>query len=176
MTASTRSLALEAALHFLLFFASGPHLAAAEDEYTSNAVCRQNYCVNPVFPGLDDLPRLETIQWQCQTHSASADYMEFCRHAVNYDPAVPSPNSSSIALNKLIKSQDDAAATMFFYHLSGMGYEPWDHKDPANDDDHCVQSVWKMVCYTYFPRAEAGCQSGQVSSYRRPCKSSCQNY
>ena len=32
--------------------------------YTQNSLCRQNYCTNPIFPGINDLPRLEALQWQ----------------------------------------------------------------------------------------------------------------
>merc|ERR1719456_472911 len=66
--------------------------------------------------------------------------------------------------------------TMFFYHLSGMGYEGWDHQKPSDSENDCVRSVWKMVCFTYFPRADAGCKQGERSFYKRPCKSSCHNY
>merc|ERR1719440_1973419 len=65
---------------------------------------------------------------------------------------------------------------MFFYHLSGMGFEAWDFQEPKKSDNECVRTVWKMVCFTYFPRAEAGCKTGEQSMYKRPCKSSCHNY
>eukprot|EP00438_Fugacium_kawagutii_P024521 Skav231372 [mRNA] locus=scaffold1586:726520:733151:- [translate_table: standard] len=31
--------------------------------YTTNAACRSQYCVNPVYPGLQDLPKLEKKRW-----------------------------------------------------------------------------------------------------------------
>merc|ERR1712216_233551 len=65
---------------------------------------------------------------------------------------------------------------MFFYHLSGMGYEAWEHASPATDEDQCIKSVWEMVCYTYFPQAEAGCRPGEESNYQRPCRGSCEAY
>jgi len=148
----------------------------AEELYSQNAICRQHSCVNPLFPGLNDLPRLEQIVWQCTSHRTVSTYLEFCKDAVLYDPALPSPNSSSQAVSTLVKAQDDAAATMFFYHLSGLGYEAWDHPTPAKDADACVQSVWRMVCFTYFPKVEAGCQVGQSTPYLRPCSSCCEAY
>jgi len=102
--------------------------------------------------------------------------MDFCKDAVVYDPALPSPTTTATAITALIKAQEDAAMTMFVYHLSGMGYEAWDHKNPSQSDNDCVRSIWKMVCFTYFPRAEAGCKAGEQSQYKRPCKSSCSNY
>lgn len=147
-----------------------------EQMYSTNSLCRRNYCTNPVFPGINDLPRLEALPWQCATTSMARPHMEFCKDAVNYDPALPSPASKPAAVNELVKAQEEAAMTMFVYHLSGMGYEAWDHQDPSASDDNCVRSVWKMVCFTYFPRAEAGCKVGELSRFKRPCKSSCQNY
>jgi len=144
--------------------------------YTSNSLCRQNYCTNPIFPGINDLPRLEALQWQCSTTSSAREYMDFCKDAVIYDPALPSPQGKPAAVTDLVKAQEDAAMTMFVYHLSGMGFEAWDHRNPAQSDDDCVRSVWKMVCFTYFPRADAGCKTGEASLYKRPCKSCANNY
>jgi hypothetical protein len=143
--------------------------------YTENGLCRKNNCINPLVPGLDDLPRLEKIEWQCATNNLVTQYMSFCQDVVNYDPALPSPNAST-PVTQLVKSQEDAAITMFAYHLSGMGYDYWDYREPAYSDSDCVRSVWKMVCFTYFPKASAGCKVGEQSIYKRPCRSSCQNY
>lgn len=100
--------------------------------------------------------------------------MGFCRAAVSYDPALP-VIGDVVDTHTLVKKQDAAAMTMFHYHLAGMGLEAWDYQDPENADD-CVKSVWRMVCYTYFPRAHIGCQEGMSTTYIRPCRSSCQNY
>lgn len=151
------------------------HSIVAE-HYSQNALCRQNACVNPIFPGLMDLGRLEALEWQCAEHATVNQYMDFCRSAVNYDSALPSPNATSAPVDALVKAQDDAAATMFFYHMNGIGYDAWDDIEPHQSQDNCVQSVWKMVCFTYFPRAQAGCRSGDRSTYMRPCMSSCENY
>lgn len=143
--------------------------------YTQNSLCRQNNCVNPIFPGLNDLPRLEALTWQCATTKMTQQYMDFCKDAVPYDPALPSPQEAK-QVAELVKAQDDAAMTMFVYHLNGMGYESWDFREPWLSDNDCVRAVWKMTCFTYFPRANTGCQNGQVSFYQRPCQSSCHNY
>lgn len=147
-----------------------------ESSYTSNSFCRKNSCVNPVFPGLNDLPRLEALQWQCATTQMVKEHMNFCKDAVPYDPALPSPVSKAISVKDLVRAQEDAAMTMFVFHLNGMGFDAWDYRDPSETDNACVRSVWNMVCYTYFPRAEAGCEAGKPSMYKRPCKSCCQNY
>lgn len=161
----------------LLAAALSMNISSVKQEYyTQNAICRQNLCVNPVFPGLNDLSLLEQLVWQCSNHTQVTSYLEFCKGAVNYDPALPSPNSSSKPLEAVVKAQDDAASTMYFYHLSGMGYEAWDHPIPSQSDDKCVQSIWRMVCFTYFPKAQAGCSSGMASPYQRPCAGPCHNY
>lgn len=143
--------------------------------FTQNPVCVQNNCINPAFPGLNDLAQLETVVWQCTENTAVAPYLDFCSGVVNYQPALPSPNAST-PINNLVKAQDDAAATMFFYHLSGLGYDAWDFQSPSTTSNPCIKSVWRMVCFTYFPKVQAGCQSGQQTPYYRPCKDTCHEY
>lgn len=149
--------------------------AAHDQHYSTNAICRQNNCLNPLFPGLTDLSMLESSAWQCQSHSKVRKYLQFCEPAVNYDVAVPSPNSST-SLQQLVEAQEKAAVTMYFYHLAGMNMEPQEHKHPESSGSECVKSVWMMVCNTYFPKAEAGCRDGQGSTYLRPCKNVCGAY
>lgn len=160
-----------------ILFAAIPvsHCIVAE-HYSQNSLCRQNACVNPIFPGLMDLGRLDALEWQCAEHAVVGEYLDFCREAVNYDSSLPSPNATSVGVDTLVKAQDDAAATMFFYHMNGIGYDAWDDIEPRLSSDSCVRSVWRMVCFTYFPRAQAGCRSGERSLYMRPCMSSCENY
>lgn len=154
---------------------------AKESAYSENSLCRQHYCTNPIFPGLNDLPRLEALQWQCATPGLVREHMDFCQDAVVYDPALPSPTEKSTPVADLVKAQDDAAMTMFVYHLSGMGFDAWEYRDPSKADSDCVRSVWKMVCYTYFPRSrpstkDAPCKLGDPTLYVRPCMNSCHNY
>lgn len=165
-----------------------PAVCDAFESYTQNAFCKPHKCVNPLFPGLNDLRRLELLEWQCVSHDEVKDHLGFCQGAINYIPALPSLSSSTSMLNRtdanltsegvssLVHVQDDAASTMFFYHLYAMGYEAWEHPRPASSDDACVQAVWKMVCYTYFPRVETACQAGTLSAYKRPCRGSCEHY
>jgi len=143
--------------------------------YSTNAICRQNNCINPLFPGLTDLAMLESSAWQCQSHSKVRNYLQFCEPVVNYDVAVLSPNASA-PLQELVAAQEKAAVTMYVMHLAGMNMEAQEYKHPETTSDQCVKSVWTMVCNTYFPKAEAGCKSGQRSSYLRPCKNVCGAY
>lgn len=69
--------------------------AIHKEIFTTNAVCRQNFCVNPVFPGLEDLYSLSQQQFQCETLKNVAANLAFCADAVNYDPALPRPSSDS---------------------------------------------------------------------------------
>lgn len=103
--------------------------------------------------------------------------IEFCKGAVNYDIAVPEPqNQDEKSVQALVRKQDRAATTAYFTHLNGLGKDAWEYPNPQESDDDCIKTVWKMVCYTYFPRAEAGCGKGRLMEYIRPCKSSCENY
>mmetsp|Transcript_134106 Transcript_134106/g.286761 ORF Transcript_134106/g.286761 Transcript_134106/m.286761 type:complete len:588 (-) Transcript_134106:165-1928(-) len=153
------------------------HFRGTEDAavYTTNAVCLRKNCVNPIFPGLEDLHRLSKTRWSCATLEQTHKSMGFCRAAVNYDPVLPTPNGQS-SLEALVKAQDKAATTMFVYHMAGLGLEAWEQPKPELSDDDCVKAIWRMVCYTYFPRAQVGCQEGMESEHLRPCQSSCQNY
>jgi len=162
-------------MHFLVVLAQlSSFLVSARatdvEHYSTNAICRRNNCINPLFPGLTDLSILQASGWQCQSHSNVRRHMQFCEPIVNYDVSIP--NRSSTSLQHLVRAQEKAAVTMYYYHLAGMNLEPQEHKNPQNSGE-CVQAIWTMVCNTYFPKAEAGCQDGQGSNYLRPCKNVC---
>lgn len=143
--------------------------------YTTNAICRQYNCINPIVPGLSDLAQLSATTWQCQQSHEANKFMNFCKNAVYYNPAVPNPKNKT-SMEHVITAQDNAASTAYFYALSGMNLEPWSHRQPWLEQDSCLTSIYKAVCGTYFPRAEAGCKAGQHSNYLRPCKNVCENY
>jgi len=150
--------------------------AASQTGYTTNAICRERNCINPLFPGYTDLSVLQATTWQCTAPGASRSYMDFCKNAVNYDVAVPSPAGGTQTLESLIQAQENAAATAYFYHLAGMSLDAWDHQHPWEDDNPCIRAVWQMTCNTYFPKPIAGCQSGQSTPYLRPCGNVCTKY
>mmetsp|Transcript_109383 Transcript_109383/g.315028 ORF Transcript_109383/g.315028 Transcript_109383/m.315028 type:complete len:565 (+) Transcript_109383:54-1748(+) len=156
-------------------FRVGATLDRAAEHFTQNTICRQNNCINPVFPGLKELPVLDQILWQCSNQSMVADYLDFCRNVVKYDPALKSPNASRL-VKEIVKEQDDKAAEVFFFHLSGLGYDAHEFHNPDRSADPCVRQVWKMACYTYFPKAQAGCKIGESSPYLRPCRNTCESY
>lgn len=145
------------------------------DGYSTNAICRQYNCINPVLPGLTDLAILQGSTWQCQDAVDVKHHASFCGNALYYNPGVPSPQNKT-ELADIVRAQDNAASTTYFYHLSGMNVEPWDHRKPWETQDNCLISVWKSVCHTYFPRAEAGCKKGEQTKYVLPCKNVCENY
>jgi hypothetical protein len=124
---------------------------------------------------LYDLTSLSALSWTCSTHPIVIGDLDFCARAVYYDPAIP--DIAGMTTTEVVRQQDDAAATQFFYHLSALGYEAWEHSDPATDyGNECVQSVWRMVCYTYFPKKQAGCPAGLSTRYQRPCSGCCTDY
>jgi len=155
--------------------AASSALGMIREAYTTNAICGKKNCINPVFPGMEDLHRLQQAKFVCSSLQKTSQHMGFCRNAITYDPGLPVPSGGSASVKKMVQRQDNAASTMFYFHLSGLGLEAWDYQKPEFAND-CVKSIWRMVCYTYFPRAEIGCQDGAFTNYIRPCQSSCQNY
>lgn len=144
--------------------------------YSTNAICLQRNCIHPPFPGFLDLQQLEALTWQCQSHGDVKQFLRFCDDVVNYDVAIASPNTST-GLAAIVQAQEQAALTTYFYHLSGLNMDAWQYKDvrgPAADP--CAEATRQMVCHTYFPKAEAGCNSGEATTFLRPCASVCSSY
>lgn len=197
----------------IVLAASRPHCAESliEELYTTNSVCRERYCINPIFPVMDELPAMESMRWEKRLIADISQYMGFCGKFVNYDPSVPMVNTTKEALlakkaaleHKLaeglpvrnyqvedvrnhqllqdaVQEMDRMAARRYFFHLNGMGIEGWEHEDPAEHSTlpqrGCARSVAKMVCYTFFPKANPNFPNGARTDYLRPCKSVCQSY
>jgi TM2 domain-containing membrane protein YozV len=148
------------------------------EAYTTNAVCTKNRCVNPIFPGLEDLHQLAQQRWRCTALRQIQSSLHFCQPLLNYDPAVlvTTTFGTNESVEAAVLKQDGAASTAFFYHLAGLGLEAWDYSKPWLSDDECIKAVWRLSCYTYFPRSNMGCYEGSETTYTRPCKSSCSNY
>lgn len=146
-------------------------VVSAAELYSTNAICSQKNCINPVFPALDDLGRLSLLSWECRGQTEITSYLNFCKGVVDYNVSLPTGDDVSAQ----VATQENAAATMYFYHLAGMNFESWEYKNPATANS-CVQEVWKLACYTYFPKSASGCSSGSSANYLRPCKSSCESY
>lgn len=156
--------------------AAGLRSRTSPSLHSTSLVCRKKHCINPIFPGVSDFPQLAKAKWVASTHAAVKPYLNFCKGPVSYDPALPSPSSSAGApITMLVQKQEAAAITAYFYHISGMGYEPWENHEPSQSSN-CVQTVWRMACFAYFPRAQSGLAEGQASDYIKPCSSCCENY
>jgi len=147
--------------------------------YTTNAACRAQYCINPVFPALQDLPELQKQRWRKQNSSNLTQFMKFCGGAVNYNIALPL-NAVNTSMQELVSAQDHRAAQTYFYHLSAMGIEPWDHTTPFEDSSSstrsCARAVARMACFTYLPAAVHDLPDGAEVRYHRPCETTCQSF
>mmetsp|Transcript_4662 Transcript_4662/g.10945 ORF Transcript_4662/g.10945 Transcript_4662/m.10945 type:complete len:248 (-) Transcript_4662:34-777(-) len=178
--------------------------AITRELYSTNAVCKQRRCVNPIFPGLGDVPELTKRRWTKHSLENVSRWMEFCGGIVDYDPALPLVHGSSLlerfmrssvqehgglgvggahmasATEDAVRQLDNQALRTYFYHLSGVGIEAWDHTEPMQDSYHplrpCARSVAKLSCYTYFPKATESLASGASVSYLRPCRNACESY
>lgn len=162
--------------------------AIVKELYTTNAVCKTRYCINPIFPAMVEIPSMEEQRWVKYPVANISQWMNFCRPFVNYDPALPYVDDDaqfpfsalSSRSQAKVAQQDGLAAKTYFYHLSGMGLEAWDHQTPAEVSSQperaCARSVASMVCNTYFPKAFASLAAGQEVMYTRPCRNVCERY
>lgn len=139
------------------------------DRFSTNAICRQHNCINPIFPGLQDLEKLQAADWTCPDPE-SKPALQFCGGAVQHRVALMHTDSETV------KKQEEMASTAYFYHLSGMKKDPWDSRQPEAHGDACVQAVWRMVCSTYLPKAPVHCKKGEKIPYLIPCQSECRGY
>mmetsp|Transcript_27762 Transcript_27762/g.64143 ORF Transcript_27762/g.64143 Transcript_27762/m.64143 type:complete len:253 (+) Transcript_27762:78-836(+) len=151
--------------------------------YTQNSFCVKRFCINPVFPafeyfGNSVLAQHDVVNWTCvsgQHNSALSSFSSFCSRVISeYSFSLPSPvapTQEAAQQTAIIAQQTKQAVEMYAAHLNGMGNDWWDYTQPWDHDD-CIQSVWRMSCYTYFPR----CNEVDNGRYLRPCRSSCENY
>ncbi|CAK9020463.1 Hypothetical protein SCF082_LOCUS14924 [Durusdinium trenchii] len=166
--------------HWVLLFA--PAEGLIREFYTTNAACRQQYCINPVYPGLQDLPRLEKKRWAKIGLLNVSKSMDFCNATIDYNVALPmsGKNTSKAFIQELVQKQEQEAVQTYFIHLSAMGIEPWDHFRPFEDSSFqlrsCARAVARMACYTYFPAAIHNVPDGAEVRYHRPCDTGCESY
>eukprot|EP00450_Noctiluca_scintillans_P026054 CAMPEP_0194512298 /NCGR_PEP_ID=MMETSP0253-20130528/44237_1 /TAXON_ID=2966 /ORGANISM="Noctiluca scintillans" /LENGTH=224 /DNA_ID=CAMNT_0039355719 /DNA_START=34 /DNA_END=708 /DNA_ORIENTATION=- len=144
--------------------------AFSREVYTTNAICQAHHCINPVFPALNVLDEMDRQVW-IQSANVSKN-APFCGPFLKYSVALP--------VNTTPAAQDNLASKAYFYHLSAMGLEPWDHLNPSEERGFqqapCIKQVAKMVCYTHFPVGDWRMPEGNAVAYRRPCAHSCQAY
>jgi len=146
----------------------------SQELYSTNAVCKRNNCINPIFPGLEDLSALETATYQCQPNMLVRQHMQFCKNAVHYNVALATGNATD--LPGMVHQAERSAVKTFVFHLAGLNLEAKEYKHPEYSGNGCVQAVWKMVCNTYFPRAQRGCTAGKPALFLRPCRNTCESY
>lgn len=154
----------------------GDHLRAAE--YTTNSICVEKNCINPVFPALRKFNKnvLDTNQnrtWTCASSHNAWRGAGMCEKVVaGYHFALPVPeDGEELSEESLVRRQARDAVEAYVAHVSGMGRDFWTLTEPWKHDQ-CVQAVWRMACFTHFPR----CNQLADGQYLRPCASSCQNY
>mmetsp|Transcript_99054 Transcript_99054/g.171683 ORF Transcript_99054/g.171683 Transcript_99054/m.171683 type:complete len:274 (-) Transcript_99054:25-846(-) len=151
-----------------------------EAVYTQNSLCIQSSCTNPVFPGISFLGESvltanDQMDWQCAEIANQPGLFTvagFCSLVVaNYPFAIPVSSDASLTEGKRIQVQERKALDAYVAHISALGLSFWDYTEPWNHDD-CIKNVWKMACYTHFPR----CNQLEEGRYLRPCANSCGNY
>mmetsp|Transcript_60065 Transcript_60065/g.106902 ORF Transcript_60065/g.106902 Transcript_60065/m.106902 type:complete len:249 (+) Transcript_60065:83-829(+) len=155
-----------------------PAAAIFRELYTTDKTCTQKRCVNPVFPALQELPVLSSKRWKAQKLESVVKNISFCSSLVVYNPALP--DEANKTLEEIVATHDRRAATMYFYHLSAMGVEPWDHTTPNEESvyatQRCADSVARMACFTYFPASLYEVAEGTEVRYHKPCSSSCESF
>merc|ERR1719387_1294085 len=158
-------------------FASGTQVRGKK-AYTTNYFCRPQYCINPIFPALSYFgesvfAKQEKRSWGCVSDMRYSNFSGFCAQLLTYPFSLPAPEKEQMLARDIMKQEGKEAIKMYAAHLAGMGLEYWEYTEPWKlHDNPCVQSVWKLVCYTYFPR----CNEVDEIKYLKPCKSSCQSY
>lgn len=167
-------LAFVVSLGFMLQLPTNALQELKVQNYSTNAICSQRNCLNPIFPGLQDLASLQTEPWHCSEADLVASHLRFCADVVNYDVALPANRSSDLA--SLVAEQEISAITAYRYHLAAMNKDAWEYVDPSKSVDPCVRSIWAMSCHTYLPKAQFGCQAGNRSEYLKPCRDVCESY
>lgn len=155
-----------------------PNSSSAQPEYfySTNAICRQKNCINPVFPAYEDMPLLGKGSWQCTALGSTQQYLDFCKNYINYDFAIVVPNGSAVTVEQMVVAMDKAAATAYFYHLNGLQLDAWSYRSPEVETNACIRETWKLACSTYFPKQPPGCVAGQGTQYVRPCRNACSKY
>lgn len=148
--------------------------------YTWNPVCMENYCFDPVIPGLHFLgenmiEKHKNMTWMCALTKETKDLHRlagFCSRVVaTYPFALPQAHVSEKEVD-VIKEQEHKAMDTFVAHVSSMGFDFWDLTEPWNVEDECIKAVWKMSCYMHFPQ----CNVLDNAKYLPPCRSSCESY
>lgn len=161
----------------------GTNHTSQEEIYTTNFACIPTNCINPVIPGLmylgeNVLEKYKRIPWSCASVHLTPTLHRlggFCASIIaGYPFGVPKadPYSGSTEYDA-IHEQERKALETYVGHLAGMGFDVWDFPTPWDGfTNDCVKAVWRMSCYTHFPR----CSEISDGAYLPPCRSSCEHY
>mmetsp|Transcript_85813 Transcript_85813/g.246293 ORF Transcript_85813/g.246293 Transcript_85813/m.246293 type:complete len:254 (+) Transcript_85813:164-925(+) len=145
--------------------------------YTWNSLCVERNCINPVFPAMHEfgnniLTENSNRTWSCAVKRTAADSAQFCHRVVaGYHFSVPQDVDLDGTEEAVVREQDRRALRAYVAHVTGLGRDFWRLTEPWNHDD-CIQEVWRMACWTHFPR----CNRIVEGQYLRPCASTCSNY
>lgn len=149
-------------------------------QYSTNFICKQKYCTNPVFPAVrlfnySVFKVQKARQWSCVNDLQAYKLTDFCSRVImQYEFALPNTEQGQekMLLADSVRKQDREAIAAYVAHISGLGLDFWDFREPWKSPNECVKSVWKIACYAHFPR----CNEIDGTKYLKPCKSSCSNY
>jgi len=145
------------------------------ESYSTNAACLRHKCVNPIFPafrmsGKNVMEEQESFTFACVDNWKSTRRISrFCTGALDYEFSVRTGAEPAAVLVEA----DQKASLAYISHLNGVGIDAWDYQEPwAENTPECVKAIWKLSCYTYFPK----CNNLDNSKYLRPCHTACENY
>jgi len=108
--------------------------------------------------------------WRCASSHNAWRSSSFCGKVIAAYPFALPEGGLAATEEERIREQSRQAMRAYVTHVTGLGRDFWRLTEPWKHED-CIQAVWRMACYTHFPRCD-----GVSQSYLRPCASTCQNY
>jgi len=130
----------------LLASAAVPSRGFVRELYTTNAVCMQKYCVNPVFPALEQLPAMESKRWAKHTLANVSQFMSFCGQVVDYDLAAPMAQSLN-ATGLSARARAERVQEEFAKGNVVLDYEATGLSDPVKD---AIVQMDRAAARSYF--------------------------
>ena len=86
--------------------------AIHKELFTTNAVCSANYCINPIFPGLEDLYVLNKEEFACSSLTDVSDSLVFCADVVNYNPSLKKAETNE-TVSDLVRAAESKAMNTY---------------------------------------------------------------
>jgi len=147
-----------------------------DNPYSNNSICLRKRCINPIFPalrilGINVMEDLESKKFKCaKDWEAARKIARFCDRALGYNFSLIDDGTEA---GKAIIAADHKATQAYVSHLNGLGFDAWDYTDPSDSrTPECLQDIWRLSCYTYFPK----CNELDNAKYLRPCETTCKSY